>query len=74
MNERHSIEEKKGLYANIDLTKTYEYKGLSDKISVRCDNCGSGSFKSSVGGGKFLCECTSCGMKKNIYKSATILN
>ncbi|KML27767.1 hypothetical protein [Priestia aryabhattai] len=53
-------------YANIDLNKIYEYKELPDKIAGRCDNCGSVKFKSSVGGGKFLRECTSCGMKKNI--------
>ena len=53
-------------YANIDLNKIYEYKDLPDKISGRCDYCGSVKFKSSVGGGKFLRECTKCGMKKNI--------
>ncbi|WP_241475611.1 hypothetical protein [Priestia flexa] len=60
------MEDTEELYANIDLTKTYEYKDLPDKISGRCDNCGSVRFKSSVGGGKFLRECTSGGMKKNI--------
>jgi len=40
-------------YANIDVTKVYEYKDLPDKISGRCDNCGSVKFKSSVGGGSF---------------------
>ncbi|MGG0031615.1 hypothetical protein ABEX88_08260 [Priestia megaterium] len=53
-------------YANIDLNKIYDYKDLSDKIAGRCDYCGSVKFKSSVGGGKFLRECTNCGMKKNI--------
>lgn len=53
-------------YANIDLNKIYEYKDLPDKIAGRCDNCGSVKFKSSVGGGKLLRECTNCGMKKNI--------
>ena len=48
-------------YANIDLTKVYEYADLPDKISGRCDYCGSVKFKSSVGGGKFLRECTSLG-------------
>jgi len=53
-------------YANIDLNKIYEYAHLPDKIADRCDYCGSVKFKSSVGGGKFLRECTNCGMKKNI--------
>ena len=53
-------------YANIDLNKIYEYRDLPDKIAGRCDCCGSVKFKSSVGGGKFLRECTNCGMKKNI--------
>lgn len=53
-------------YANIDLNKIYEYKDLPDKISGRCDYCGSVKYKSSVGGGKFLRECANCGMKKNI--------
>ncbi|MGI8381650.1 hypothetical protein ACR0S4_24055 [Priestia megaterium] len=53
-------------YADIDLNKIYEYKDLPDKTAGRCDNCGSVKFKSSVGGGKFLRECTNCGMKKNI--------
>ena len=60
------LEEKKDMYANIDLNKVYEYSEMPDKVSGRCDNCGSVKFKSSVGGGKFLRECTSCGMKKNI--------
>ncbi|WEA46788.1 hypothetical protein [Priestia aryabhattai] len=53
-------------YANIDVTKVYEYRDLPDKISSRCDNCGSVKFKSSVGAGKLLRECTNCEMKKNI--------
>ncbi|ADF39244.1 hypothetical protein [Priestia megaterium] len=53
-------------YANIDLNKIYEYKDLPDKIAGRCDYYGSVKFNSSVGGGKFLRECTNCGMKKNI--------
>ncbi|MFP7737450.1 hypothetical protein ACLHDF_29950 [Priestia aryabhattai] len=53
-------------YANIDLNKIYEYKDLPDKISERCDYCGSVKFKSSVSGGEFLRECTNCGLKKNI--------
>ena len=60
------MENQEDKYANIDVTKIYEYADLPDKISVRCDYCGSVKFKSSVGGGKFLRECTSCGMKKNI--------
>jgi hypothetical protein len=60
------VEEKEGLYANIDLDKVYEYKDLPDKVAGRCDNCESVHFKSSVGEGKFLRECVSCGMKKNI--------
>ncbi|WP_260506350.1 hypothetical protein [Priestia aryabhattai] len=53
-------------YANLDLTKIYEYSELPDKVSGRCDNCNGVRFKSSVGKGKFLRECTNCGMKKNI--------
>jgi len=60
------MEENKDIYANIDLNKVYEYSEMPDKVSGRCDYCGSVKFKSSVGGGKFLRECTSCGMKKNI--------
>ncbi|MCU7764689.1 hypothetical protein N7984_17445 [Priestia megaterium] len=39
---------------------------LDNKISVRCDNCNSAYFKSSVKGGVFLRECRECGMKKSI--------
>jgi len=60
------MEEKEDKYANIDVTKIYEYADLPDKIAGRCDNCDSVKFKSSVKGGKFLRECTNCGMKKNI--------
>lgn len=60
------MEENKDMYANIDLNKVNEYSEMPDKISGRCDNCRSVKFKSSVGGGKFLRECSSCGMKKNI--------
>lgn len=60
------MENQEEKYANIDLNKIYEYADLPDKISGRCDNCGSVKFKSSVGGGKFLRECTNYGMKKNI--------
>nr|WP_080754508.1 MULTISPECIES: hypothetical protein [Priestia] len=60
------LENQEDKYTNIDVTKVYEYTDLPDKISCRCDNCGNVKFKSSVGGEKFLRECTSCGMKKNI--------
>lgn len=53
-------------YDNIDLTKTYTYAELPDKQSGRCDNCGGSHFNSKVGDGKFLRECSSCGMKKLI--------
>ena len=65
-SEVFKMENPEDKYANIDVTKVYEYADLPDKISGRCDNCGSVKFKSSVGGGKFLRECTRCGMKKNI--------
>ncbi|PFJ03208.1 hypothetical protein [Priestia megaterium] len=60
------MEQQEDKYSNIDLTKIYEYSDMPDKVSGRCDNCGSVRFKSSVGGGKFLRDCTNCGMKKNI--------
>ncbi|PFI66508.1 hypothetical protein CN918_04090 [Priestia megaterium] len=60
------MEQQEDKYASIDLTKTYEYSEMPDKKSGRCDNCNGVKFKSSVGGGKFLRECTNCGMKKNI--------
>jgi len=47
------MENQEDKYVNINLNKVYEYKDLSDRISDRCDNCGSLKFKSSVGGGKF---------------------
>ena len=58
--------EQEDKYANIDLTKIYEYSELPDKKSGRCDNCDGVKFKSSVGKGKFLRECINCGMKKYI--------
>ena len=60
------MENQEDKYVNINLNKVYEYKDLSDRISDRCDNCGSLKFKSSVGGGKFSPECTNCRRKKNI--------
>jgi len=60
------MENQEDKYANIDLNKIYEYADLPDKKAGRCDNCDSVKFKSSVKSGKFLCECTNCGMKKNI--------
>lgn len=53
-------------YDNIDLTKTYYYKELPDKNAGRCDNCNNSHFISKVGDGKFLRECSKCGMKKLI--------
>lgn len=50
----------------IDLTITYDFRHHPDKVSGRCDNCNGASFKSSVGGGKYLRECRNCGMKKLI--------
>lgn len=50
----------------IDLNIIYEYKDYPDKNSGRCDNCDSATFKSTVGGGKYIRECRNCGMKKNI--------
>lgn len=58
--------EQQDKYANIDLTKIYEYSKLPDKKSGRCDNCDGVNFKNSVGKGKFLLECLNCGMKKYI--------
>ncbi|PFD28976.1 hypothetical protein CN285_29440 [Bacillus cereus] len=49
-----------------DLSKIYEYKGFSDNISGRYDNCGNGLFKSSVKDFVFLRKCCQCGMKKII--------
>ncbi|WP_090635892.1 hypothetical protein [Neobacillus massiliamazoniensis] len=49
-----------------DLTKIYDFKELPDKESGRCDNCGQAHFKSTVGNGKFIRECSHCGMKKSI--------
>ena len=45
--------EKQDKYANIDLTKIYEYSKLPDKKSGRCDNCDGVNFKNSVGKGSF---------------------
>lgn len=53
-------------YDNIDLTKTYTYAELPDKNAGRCDFCNNSHFKSTVGDGKFLRECSKCGMKKLI--------
>ncbi|MEB2278346.1 hypothetical protein LAV82_30640 [Bacillus sp. ILBB4] len=44
----------------------YEYSELPDKKSGRYDNCDGVNFKNSVGKGKFLRQCLSCGMKKYI--------
>lgn len=44
----------------------YDFKEYPDKVSGRCDNCDSTSFKSSVSHGVFLRECKKCGMKKSI--------
>lgn len=40
--------------------------GLDNCLSGRCDNCGRAHFNSSVGNGKFIRECSNCGMKKSI--------
>ncbi len=53
-------------YNNIDLSITYDYKDFPDKNSGQCDNCGRSHFISKVGDGKFLRECSNCGMKKLI--------
>jgi hypothetical protein len=45
--------EQQDKYANIDLTKIYEYSKLPDKKSGRCDNCDGVNFKNSVGKGSF---------------------
>ncbi|MCM3773734.1 hypothetical protein M3225_25130 [Priestia aryabhattai] len=58
--------EQQDKYANIDLTKIYEYSELPDKKSGHCNNCDGVNFKNSVGKGKFLCEYLNCGMKKYI--------
>jgi hypothetical protein len=44
----------------------YDFREYPDKVSGRCDNCGSTSFKSSVSHGVFLRECKNCSMKKSI--------
>ncbi|PEE43826.1 hypothetical protein COM71_24230 [Priestia megaterium] len=51
---------------NININNIYEYSELPHKNSGNCNTCGGLEFKSSVGGGKFLRECTHCGIKKNI--------
>lgn len=53
-------------YNNIDLEKTYTYKELPDKQAGRCDNCDNSHFNSKVSDGKYLRECSNCGMKKLI--------
>ncbi|WP_264737324.1 hypothetical protein [Cytobacillus firmus] len=53
-------------YDNIDLEKIYTYNELPDKNAGRCDKCGNSHFKSKVGNGEFLRECSNCGMKKSI--------
>lgn len=45
--------------------KLYLYKDFPDKTSGRCD-CGCSKFKSHVKDGKFIRECTGCGIKKII--------
>lgn len=50
----------------IDLSIVYDFKSFPDKQSGRCDNCGRAHFNSSVGNGKFIRECSNCGMKKSI--------
>lgn len=49
-----------------DTNVIYDFKEYPDKISGRCDNCGSAHFKSSVLHGVFMRECRKCGMKKSI--------
>jgi hypothetical protein len=53
-------------YANIDLTKVYDYKDLPDKVGGRCDNCGHALFNSTAKNFEFIRECRQCGMKKRI--------
>lgn len=55
-------------YVSIDVTKFYEYVDMPGEVSDHCDNCDGVKFKGSVGNGKFLRECTNCGIKKNIFK------
>ncbi|PGK51687.1 hypothetical protein CN918_28240 [Priestia megaterium] len=50
----------------IDLTKIYDYEEFPDKISGRCDNCGSVRFKSLAKNFQFIRTCVQCGMKKSI--------
>lgn len=61
------MEEKQETKTNgYDTSIIYDFKEYPDKVSGRCDNCGSTSFKSSVSHGVFLRECKNCGMKKSI--------
>jgi hypothetical protein len=60
------MENNEDKYANLDLTKVYDYKDLPDKISGRCDNCGNARFKTRVGDGQYLRKCTTCGLTKNL--------
>lgn len=54
------------VFIDFDFDKIYDYKEMPDKNSGRCDNCNSAHFKSSVGEGKFIRECSNCGLKKSI--------
>lgn len=60
------MENNEDKYANLDLTKVYDYKDLPDKISGRCDHCGNARFKTKVGNGLYLRKCVNCGLTKNL--------
>jgi hypothetical protein len=50
----------------IDTSIVYDYKEYPDKVSGRCDNCGTTLFESSVKNFIFLRKCRKCGMMKSI--------
>ncbi len=57
------IENKHGTY---DTSILYDLKEYPDIESGRCDNCGSGEFKSKIEKMVFIRMCTKCGMRKSI--------
>lgn len=59
------MEQQENKYVTIGVTEIYEYTKLADKIAGSFDNCGGIKFKSGIGGGRFLRECTNCDMGKN---------
>ncbi|MEK3992725.1 hypothetical protein MKX65_24730 [Robertmurraya sp. FSL R5-0851] len=56
---------KEELYIILYIVSSINYS-IVNKQSGRCDNCGRAHFNSSVGNGKFIRECSNCGMKKSI--------